>query len=402
MGHATLGAAAGTPHAKADVNVLAFGAKGDGTTDDTAALARAMRAAVRAHRRLFVPAGVYRINQLALPDGLVLRGAARSTTWLRGHVTFGSNQVLRDLMIGDAGAAAVWHKSGATNTVFERVRFRGGGGARGSRSAPVIFIGGSRSCRDVSFIDCEIECNLGTETPGDTNYGGTYNNITIMSLSALVTDITFDGCHVGVSNGRRSGSPRFGIECYTGNAGAPGFHNITLRDCVFEAADAETLDFSDLPASRSTGVLVEGCLIKGGGVIRQNWGNAVNFELPKGFVFRNNTVWRSYNTCFQMTRRSDSYSADASAVITGNTFDFAYDNGITPGTDYPISLRLDNNQFTDNTITLDYGSTLMRLRECHNTTVTGNTASIGGRIFAVETEGSEGNTIQGNTVDLND
>ena len=35
---------------------------------------------------------------------------------------------------------------------------------------------------------------------------------------AHVTDITFDGCHVGVSNGAASGrtigSPRMGLECW--------------------------------------------------------------------------------------------------------------------------------------------------------------------------------------------
>jgi len=101
---------------------------------------------------------------------------------------------------------------------------------------------------------------------------------------------------------------------------------------------------------------------------------------------------------FYMTTRDDAY-VGAGAVITGNLFDLAYDNGITPDSRTPITLRNDGNQFTGNTITLNYATRAMDLRGCHGNIVTGNVAHLGGRPLTYEYDGSSGNTISGNTVD---
>lgn len=59
------------------VNLRAFGAKGDGETDDTAAL----RAAIAAHRVLYLPAGFYRVTgTIKLRPDTVLIGLHPSTT----------------------------------------------------------------------------------------------------------------------------------------------------------------------------------------------------------------------------------------------------------------------------------------------------------------------------------
>jgi hypothetical protein len=327
-----------------------------------------------------------------------MKGASRRSAWLRGHIDFGSNQVISDLKIGDAGSSAVYNKAGATHTLFERVRFRGGGGTPGGPNAPVVMLGGSKACSFITFTDCEVERNIGTESPTDLYYGNCYNDITVMSIgTTAATDILFDGCHVGVTNGTASGSPRMGIECYS-ETGSVGWKNITLRDCTFEAADAHTIDFSDEYNRRATGVLVEGCLIKGGGVKHLGWGYGIDLELPLGAVIRNNTFWRSWGMTFYMTTRDDAY-VGAGAVITGNLFDLAYDNGITPDSRTPITLRNDGNQFTGNTITLNYATRAMDLRGCHGNIVTGNVAHLGGRPLTYEYDGSSGNTISGNTVD---
>jgi hypothetical protein len=56
-----------------------FGVRGDGSTDDAAALQRAIAAATAAGRPLFVPAGTYAISSLSVPTGLELYGDGERT-----------------------------------------------------------------------------------------------------------------------------------------------------------------------------------------------------------------------------------------------------------------------------------------------------------------------------------
>jgi len=61
----------------ADVNPREFGAKGDGTTDDTAALQAALDAAATQGPVCAVPPGKYRVNgALVVPPGVTLKGAS--------------------------------------------------------------------------------------------------------------------------------------------------------------------------------------------------------------------------------------------------------------------------------------------------------------------------------------
>jgi len=382
-----------------DVNVRSYGARGDGKTDDTAAFVRAMRASLELHRALFVPTGVYRLARLTLPDGLTLKGAGRRTTWLKGHLDFGSNQVISDLKIGDAGNSAIYNREGATNTVFQRCRFRGGGGLQSGSAGPVVALGFRHNTSHITFTGGEVERNLGTETT--PRYDNCFNDISVYSEgSAVPTDIVFDGVHVGVSNGQGghdTGSPRMGLEAYTED-GAPGWQNITIRNSTFEAADAHTVDFSDEPGNRSTGVLVEGSLLKGGGYKKLTWGYTLNLEMPLGAVIRNNTIWRAWGETLYITDRGNAGYTGPAAIVTGNTFDLAYDNGMPATSNVPIHLLGDGNQFTGNTITLNYSDKLIDLEAAHNNIVTGNTAHIGGRVFAYQWGGSSGNTIAPNTV----
>lgn len=79
------------PHDAGLVNVRDFGAKGDGRTDDTAALRKAVRANLNAHKTLFFPAGTYLVSDTiawAGEDGiywpwLTWQGEGRGRTVLR-------------------------------------------------------------------------------------------------------------------------------------------------------------------------------------------------------------------------------------------------------------------------------------------------------------------------------
>ena len=112
------------------MSVRSFGARGNGKTDDTAAFARAMAAAVRAGKPLYVPAGIYRLRRIQLPSGLKLRGANRRTTWLKGSLTFGSNDSISGLKLGDL-ACETKNRANATGTTFTDCRFRGVGAVLG-------------------------------------------------------------------------------------------------------------------------------------------------------------------------------------------------------------------------------------------------------------------------------
>ena len=383
------------------INVRAYGALGNGSTDDTAAFQKAIQAAVRAHRLLFVPAGVYRVRGLRLRDGLRMDGAGRKSTWLKGHVAFGSNERISDLKIGDAGMSAVHNRSGATNTVFERCRFRGGSGRAYTY---VVDLGSGAACNHITFKDCEVERNLGVESGGDQGF----NNICVwVAQSGPVSDITFDGCHIGVSNGQGghdTGSPRFDIECYTDTSPmAHGWQNITLRNCILEAADMETADFADYSQARASGVLIEGCTFKGGGYNATKWQNVLNFEMPLGVVVRNNVFQRGlggWGYVLNVTDDGTKGGSGPGAVFTGNTFNLDTDDGIAPDlSGWPIVIMGYDNQFTNNTVNCHYGSNpILLLDRAYRNTVTGNTFNIGSRSSVSAINGSSGNTISSNTV----
>ena len=65
-----------TAEAQSTVSVLAYGAKGDGTTDDTAAIQAAIDAGAKNGAVVFFPAAMYRVSQLLLRCGSILQGVS--------------------------------------------------------------------------------------------------------------------------------------------------------------------------------------------------------------------------------------------------------------------------------------------------------------------------------------
>jgi parallel beta-helix repeat protein len=61
------------------VSVLEFGAKGDGNTDDTAAIQSAIDHANEIGAGVFFPSAMYRVSQLTLRSGTILRGVSSGT-----------------------------------------------------------------------------------------------------------------------------------------------------------------------------------------------------------------------------------------------------------------------------------------------------------------------------------
>lgn len=83
----TLGSGGGSTDVVVDPTDVAYGATGNGTTDDYTALQAALTAAATApSRHVLLPAGTYNIsNTLTVPEGVIFEGAPGSV--IRGHST---------------------------------------------------------------------------------------------------------------------------------------------------------------------------------------------------------------------------------------------------------------------------------------------------------------------------
>ena len=247
----TLPSASGLAASRA-VDVRAYGARGNGVHDDTAAIRRAMNAvAALGGGTVRLPQGIFRVTAVTVPDHVRLVGDGPGRSWIRGRVTARSDVTLRELRIGTRGVA--FHlAANAHRSTFDHCQFRGGGGTGDDEC--VVFLGGhpGSNVSDVSFIDCNIERNLGTENESFTNG---YNNVGVcekgdISGGAHIEHLTFDGCHFGVSNGVATGCPRMDFEAYTnwnGTYTLHGWHDITINGCVFEIADYMNVDLPDAP-----------------------------------------------------------------------------------------------------------------------------------------------------------
>ncbi len=362
-------------------DVRSFGAAGDGVADDTAALRAAMRAAATAGSGVYVPAGAYKVSTISIPSGIVLQGAGRSVSWIKGGVLFGSRDLVRGLKLGDVGQRT-HNAASARETTFEDCRFRG--------TVPIM-LGDDHSCSYITFRDSEVERSFGGWTPDVS-----HNNIIIEEYSpgpyGHVEHITFERCQVGVSNGsggHDTGSPGAGLVAHC-NRRTPirqGYKDIRIIDCVFEATDEFTLDFDDKVRAdgrhSSSKVLIEGCTIKGGGVQGpRKFAYTICFEAPEGCVVRDNLIYRGYINTFKICKNEDPDPDRRPLIVEGNTFDLTVDNGVdTPEGVSMIRLHGDNNIFRDNTIITDLSDdteagdapgSILKLYYCRRSKVTNN------------------------------
>jgi len=398
--------------AAGQINVKQYGARGNGSANDTAAFIKAMSAAVLESLQLYVPTGNYRVDTLTLPDGLIMRGAGSKASWIRGGVVFGSNGRIRGLKLGRAGYS-MRNGANASNTRFTACRFRGGGGALPGVNSCVVQLGNAWSCDHITFRDCLFERSFGIE---DSDYSTCFNDIGLVENGASaegahLDSITFDGCHIGVSNGRTDiprniGSPRMGLECFTWDGGdgiaSHGWSNIGVIDCVFEGADMCTLDLADSVDSSGQHVsgpaIIHGCTLKGGGYDGRYWGYAICCEAPRDVVIENNIFYRAHDITLAV---SWSRGVNTSGyVIRNNVFALDVNNGITPGPYSMVLLRGRDHTFTGNTITTNRGSTVLELQGFSNGIVTGNTLNelrSRNAPSALQIYNVTGTTVTGNT-----
>jgi hypothetical protein len=389
------------------VNAKSYGAVGDGHHNDTRALERAAGAAASHGGGIVeIPKGTFLVTALRIPDNVTMAGNDWRKSWIQGSVTAGSHVRLRDLKIG-AGGKAFHMAPNAHDSTFTRCRFRGGGGEGSDCAVIVLGYAKGNNCRRITFKDCLVECNLGVE---NSAHSRDFNNISVFETGSKggshVSDVTFEGCHIGVSNGVRKGSPRAGIEAYTDENQGPvvhGWSNLRIINCVFEATDEFCIDLADeLLAGtkmRASGpALVRGCTLKGGGKAGDaRWGYTICVESPRGVVIENNTIYRGSNNTVKMGS-GDMSSVDPGTIFRNNTFDLATNKGVPLGSP-AFFLKGGDNRFTGNVVRTISSGRVFELQQARNNCVTGNTITLPATatLFVID-EGSSANALSPNKV----
>lgn len=154
-------------------NVKAYGATGDGMTNDTAAIQTAIDAAAPQKGTVFLPAGTYLVNSpltitsgvtfIGVGDGSIIKAGANISAVLTISVGGDGRGVLRDFqVIGNSLAVNCINQSitseTSVGTRYVRVHCSG--------ATSYQFV--NNQCEDVSYIDCSVDGN--ESNPASTPY----------------------------------------------------------------------------------------------------------------------------------------------------------------------------------------------------------------------------------------
>jgi len=155
------------------VNVLAYGAKGDGTTDDRAAIQAALDEAKASGQEVFLPTGIYKITGSPLTYDPAAGGNYRYPLRLRGTGTNGTllYQATADVNCLDLHHMSGWQIDGIsvatvapTNPAFLTTVIFGGDVDRGTMKNCAIR-GGDIGIRMNSLLNTFINVNISTNMP---------------------------------------------------------------------------------------------------------------------------------------------------------------------------------------------------------------------------------------------
>ena len=122
MGRAGSARAGGVDVGPDPINPRQFGATGDGKTDDTKAMQRALDAAGEEHGAVFVPAGVYLCADLRMQPNTAIVGVP---TWNYGGP---GGTILR---LANGGAKCLLNIAGAAGATIDGLAFDGAGLGQG-------------------------------------------------------------------------------------------------------------------------------------------------------------------------------------------------------------------------------------------------------------------------------
>ncbi len=376
-------------------DVKSYGATGNGTTDDSAAIGRALREAARVGGTVYLPPGTYACSTpVTLPNSVRVLGDGDSS-WLKGELVFASSDRIEKLRIGAVGRCAVTNAANADGTTFSDCRFHGGGSTEDENSS-VIYLGGNQgNVSRVLFLRCQIERTSYVPPASVSAYAnGVGNTITIHEFCYLphsghVENITFRDCDLGAFNGHASGALRMILEAYTwdNHTGLVyhGWKGLDFEGCTIEASDTAGLDFADRQVGAtgkhsSSGVLITGCTFLGAAKNRGSGygGLPITYECPTGIVITNNLFYATPQQSIGGSHVGKGVTDAPALLVQGNTFDMTRSPvGLTHETGQPcINLVGYRSRVVDNKFIYDTGL---------------------GVVIEADVSPAVGNVVQGNT-----
>ena len=339
------------------LNVKNYGAKGDGVSNDYAALSNAFAAAATSGATVYLPAGTYLVNsRLTVPANVSVTGDG-SGSWLDGPVSAGGSSTWSNVRIGAVGHAV--YLGGVSGVTFSNVRFTGGGGSWAT-SYPIYdcHVFTVRASSGISFTNCTFDGNPGVENSAHSLH------FDVGYVYAGSHDILFSGCAFGAS-------PRFGVEMWDDSN--PGGYNISYSGCTFAHTSDATLDFSSYYGHDCS---VTNCTFAGEGDAGTQWPDTITVEGGQTSVSVTGcTFYRGAGPAVNLETGSG-------CLIENNIIDCTVDNGTTgliaePYAKIEVQAGASANTITGNTIipagTSGYAIDLFG----SNNTVTGNTLHAG-------------------------
>jgi hypothetical protein len=214
------------------VNVKNYGAKGDGVTDDGAAITKAL-AACASGKTLYFPAGTYYVSTYVMcKQGVNMTGdgdgRGAKTSWIKGQVKTAPNMNLTDLKMGREGPE--YYGFGKTPThdmTVTRCTFTGGP-ASGNLCGVIAY--GGVDCYNLTFQDCIIEGNPANYQRCGValvNYG---------QASARMYNVNFRGCTF-----KSQGSCGASVIAYWDGTHSYDYpwQDVNFMDCHFESMGAQ-------------------------------------------------------------------------------------------------------------------------------------------------------------------
>ena len=231
------------------VDVTASGAVGDGETDDTAAIAEALRLAKAGGKGLYFPVtaggGTYRISApLALDGAIRVSGAEGAALVSEGTVlaVTGSNVQVADLAIASSGEAAAVRVTDAELVRFERVTVRA--------AQDAIVVSGSRDVW-IEDVDLAASAGAGVKLAGSRRVSVTNGSFADCAAgvsfaggnrSVLVTGNLFAGCATGVGGSAADAdvlvAQNVFDDCATAGVMFTGAKRVNVKGNVFRAFSA--------------------------------------------------------------------------------------------------------------------------------------------------------------------
>jgi uncharacterized protein YjbI with pentapeptide repeats len=407
------------------VDVTAYGARSDGSADATDAIKAAVSAAGTTGT-VYFPAGTYLLAApYAPPAGVRFAGPVHDkalvpVAWLKGEVKFNSNSTFTDLRIGDLNRCSIENNGNVSSVAFTRCQFRGGGDVAPADRVNVNNVRLSSACSQITFKDCNFEAPLAT-----THWTSTVS-VNPRNSAPSIHDVTFDGCHFGVSNGVRSGSSGMCFQLWQSPTEAgrtASYSDIDFTGCVFEASDDTQIDFSGSSLSAnayepSNGpCTISGCTFLGDGKDwardesasggwTTGWTNAITVEEGAGYVTVTGcTFYRGagYSASFQGNRElgSSQYLHNGHNVFSGNRIyatDAYRDTGITHVTNQYVELASGSNTMRDNVIVSDVLNPAVQVYGNGNILENNAITLKAGGWYCVDVKGAaDYNTITGNS-----